>query len=166
MAVNEKTLQVVPCSTFSFFSYSISLLPFPFFGTQFFFIFPVRNLSLCSTLSPCLAPISLSSQRCWEREGGCLERWLEKEQSLGSFMAKFTSSLPLPAARPNGLVQCADFCRKLLETLCVRVCVCVVQAIFFFLHAHITCCSFGLFIQLWTSDSTSSSQAIFDACVC
>lgn len=58
---------------------------------------------------------------------------IRKRAKFGFFYGQVHFGLPLPAARPNGLVQCADFCRKLLETLCARACVCVVQvvAIFF-----------------------------------
>lgn len=55
--------------------------------------------------------------------GRCLERWLEKKEKrakFGFFYGKVPSCLLLSAA--NGWVQCADFCRKLLETLSVHAC--------------------------------------------
>lgn len=62
------------------------------------------------------------------REGRCLERWLEKKKKKEKrakfwyFYGQVSSCLLLPAA--NGWVQCADFCRKLQETLSVCACVC------------------------------------------
>lgn len=61
---------------------------------------------------------------------GCLERRLEKEESFGP-ASKLHFCFSLPAARANGLVQCADFCRKLPETVyfCLSFCVCVCMCV-------------------------------------
>lgn len=86
-------------------------------------LFP--SLPHLSTLSPRVAPLSLSSPRYGEWGG---DVWTDEgKKKRGKFRFWKRGSplfLSLPAARANGLVQCADFCRKLPESVCVFECVC------------------------------------------
>lgn len=86
-------------------------------------LFP--SLPHLSTLSPRVAPLSLSSPRYGEWGG---DVWTDEgKKKRGKFRSWKRGSplfLSLPAARANGLVQCADFCRKLPESVCVFECVC------------------------------------------
>ena len=104
----ERTLQVAKCSTF----------PSHLFPTFPHFFPPCTQSALPRHFHLAFSPFSL---HCREKEG-CLERWLEKEESFRPGSKVHLCFSP-PAARANGLVQCADFCRKLRETVCVNVCV-------------------------------------------
>lgn len=57
--------------------------------------------------------------------GRCLDRWgWKKKRKVSVLEARFTSVPLSPSSKANGLVQCADFCRKLPESVCVFECVC------------------------------------------
>lgn len=117
----ERPLPVANCSTFaSHLFLTLFFLPPLFLHPISFHCSPISPHHFCPTFTPS-CPLSLSSLYCREREG-CLETWLEKEKSFGSG-SKVHLCFSLPAARANGLVQCADFCRKLPETVCVFRCV-------------------------------------------
>lgn len=149
MAVNENTLQVVVCSSFSFFSTLFLCFFFLFLAPNFFHLPSPEPVTLLHTFTLSCPHFSFIATLLREG-GGMFGEMIRKRAKFGSFYGQVHFSLPLPAARPNGLVQCADFCRKLVETLCVRVCVCVLFRLLhsFFLHEHITCCSVGLSIRL------------------
>lgn len=141
MAVNEKTLQVAVCSILFF--YSISLLPFPFLAPNFFHLPSLEPVTLLHTFTLSCPHFSFIAILLREG-GGMFGEMIRKRAKFGFFYGQVHFCLPFPAARPNGLVQSADFCRKLLEILRVRVCVCVVRvvAIFFPARAH-------HLLQLW-----------------
>lgn len=103
--------------------------------------FPV----IIHSLSPAFA--SPSFFIATREKKGCLERRLEKEESFGP-ASKVYFCFSLPAARANGLVQCADFCRKLPETVCIfvslSVCVCCGKCSDIPWDSHL--------LELWASD--------------
>lgn len=109
------------------------LEPFPFFSTLFLcllFLFLAPNFFHLPSPEPVtlLYTFTLSCPHfsfiatLLREGGGMFGEMIRKRAKFGFFYGQVHFSLPLPAERPNGLVQCADFCRKLLETLCVRMC--------------------------------------------
>lgn len=68
------------------------------------------------------SPLFLIHPHATESEGG--DVWTDEDKKKEGKFRGSPLFLSLPAARANGLVQCADFCRKLPESVCVFVCVC------------------------------------------
>lgn len=71
------------------------------------------------------SPLFLFHPHATESEGEMFGQMRVKKRGKFRFWKRGSPLfLSLPAARANGLVQCADFCRKLPESVCVFECVC------------------------------------------
>lgn len=134
------------CTTpFPFFSTLLLCFLFLFLAPNFFHLPSPEAVTLRHTFTLSCPHFSFIATPL--REGrGMFGEMIRKRAKFGFFYGQVHFDLPLPAARPNGLVQCADFCRKLLETLCVHACVCVCCSgccnLFFPARAH-------HLLQLW-----------------